>query len=480
MPTQDAAQQTAAKHGNGAGHAPLKNRTEPKSGCTKSACPKPQPGAAAGGCAFDGAQIALLPVADAAHIVHGPIACAGSSWDNRGTRSSGPTLWRIGMTTDLDEQSLIMGKGESRLHEAIGQAVYSYQPAAVFVYTTCVPALTGQDIDTVCRAATRDYHLPVIPVDCAGFYGAKNYGNRIAGATLLDHVIGTREPDPIPEQARRKDIQVHDIGMIGEFNIAGELWNVIPLFDELGLRLLANISGDSRFHELQTLHRSQANMVVCSKAMMNVAERLKQDYAIDYFEGSFYGVEDTSTALRDFARLLGDSDLVRRTEELIGREEARIRQQLAPWRERLEGKRALLYTGGVKSWSIVSALHDLGMEVVATGTRKSTEADKERVRKIMGEQTRMLDSGGPQTLIDTVKRHNADVLIAGGRNMYTALKARIPFLDINQERPYGYAGYTGMVELARQLSLTIDSPIWPQVRTPAPWANADANLTTFD
>jgi nitrogenase molybdenum-cofactor synthesis protein NifE len=49
----------------------------------KSGCAKPKPGSAAGGCAFDGAQIALLPIADVAHIVHGPIACAGSSWDNR-------------------------------------------------------------------------------------------------------------------------------------------------------------------------------------------------------------------------------------------------------------------------------------------------------------------------------------------------------------------------------------------------------------
>jgi nitrogenase molybdenum-cofactor synthesis protein NifE len=53
--------------------------------------------------------------------------------------------------------------------------------------------------------------------------------------------------------------------------------------------------------------------------------------------------------------------------------------------------------------------------------------------------------------------------------MYTALKARIPFLDINQEREFGYAGYDGMVELARQLVLTIESPVWQQVRRPAPW-----------
>jgi nitrogenase molybdenum-cofactor synthesis protein NifE len=45
--------------------------------------------------------------------------------------------------------------------------------------------------------------VPVVPVDCAGFYGTKNLGNRIAGEAMFRHVIGTREPDPVPEAARR-------------------------------------------------------------------------------------------------------------------------------------------------------------------------------------------------------------------------------------------------------------------------------------
>jgi nitrogenase molybdenum-cofactor synthesis protein NifE len=61
--------------------------------------------------------------------------------------------------------------------------------------------------------------------------------------------------------------------------------------------------------------------------------------------------------------------------------------------------------------------------------------------------------------------------------MYTALKARIPFLHINQEREFAYAGYEGMVEFARQMALTIESPIWPAVRDSAPWhqANSESN-----
>jgi len=110
--------------------------------------------------------------------------------------------------------------------------------------------------------------------------------------------------------------------------------------------------------------------------------------------------------------------------------------------------------------------------VVATGTRKSTEDDKARIRDLMGEDAVMLESGNARRMLDICRAEKVDVLIAGGRNMYTALKARLPFLDINQEREHAYAGYDGMVELARRLAQTIESPIWPAVRAPAPWAEA--------
>ncbi len=432
----------------------------------KSGCAKPKPGSAAGGCAFDGAQIALLPIADVAHVVHGSIACAGSSWDNRGTRSSGSQLYQIGMTTDLTEQDVVMGRSEKRLFHSIKQAIDSYKPPAVFVYNTCIPALVGDDINAVCKSASELWNVPVIPIDCAGFYGTKNLGNRIAGDAMVNHVIGTREPEPLPQNA---DYKIHDVNLIGEYNIAGEFWQVLPLLDEMGLRILCTLSGDARFHEVQTMHRAEVNMMVCSKAMVNVARKLQKEYGTPWFEGSFYGITDTSQALRDFAKSLNDADLVERTEKIIAREEARIQAELEPWKARLKGKRVLLFTGGVKSWSVISALQDLGMIVVATGTNKSTEEDKARIRELMGEETLMISDGSPKALIKVVHDYKADILIAGGRNMYTALKAKIPFLDINQEREFGYEGYQGMLELVRQLALTLESPVWKAVRAPAPW-----------
>ena len=147
----------------------------------KSGCSAPKPGATAGGCAFDGAQITLLPIADVAHLVHGPIGCAGSSWDNRGSMSSGPNINRLGFTTDLNEQDVIMGRGERRLFHAVRHIVTRYRPAAVFIYNTCVPAMEGDDLEAVCQAAQTATGVPVIAIDAAGFYGSKNLGNRLAG-----------------------------------------------------------------------------------------------------------------------------------------------------------------------------------------------------------------------------------------------------------------------------------------------------------
>jgi nitrogenase molybdenum-cofactor synthesis protein NifE len=436
---------------------------------SKSGCAKPAPGATQGGCCFDGARNALLPVSDVAHIVHGPIGCAGSSWDNRGTRSSGPDTYRIGMTTDLSDMDVIMGRGEKRLYQSIRQTVETHKPAAVFVYNTCVPALQGDDIGAVAKAAAQRFGVPVIPVDCAGFYGNKNLGNRIAGDAAYKHIIGTREPDTVPPEKELAGIRRHDVNLIGEWNVGGEFWNVSPLFDELGLRVLCSFSGDSRFREVQTMHRAEASMVVCSKAMLHVARKLEEDHSVPWFEGSFYGARDTSQALRDFARLLNDPSLTDRVEALIAREEARTEAALAPLRERLRGKRVLIFTGGYKSWSVVSAMQDLGMIVVATGTEKSTEEDKARIRDLMGPEARMISDNDQTALINVYHECAADILIAGDRYIYPTLKSRIPFLDIDHVRRIGYAGYDGLIELARNLDHAVHSPVWAQVRSRPAW-----------
>ncbi|HHN64394.1 MAG TPA: nitrogenase iron-molybdenum cofactor biosynthesis protein NifE, partial [Nitrospirae bacterium] len=405
-------------------------------------------------CAFDGAMIVLQPIADAAHIVHGPIACCGNSWEGRGTLSTKGNLYRMGFTTDMTELDIVYGS-EDRLYSAILSTYEAVKPSAIFVYATCVSGLTGEDIEAVCRKAEEFLNskgdsargmkspLRVIPVNAPGFIGPKNLGNRIAGEILLDYVIGTGEPPYTT---------AYDINLIGEYNIAGDLWLVEPLLREAGIRVLSRITGDSTFEEITYAHRAELNVVVCSRALVNVAKEMERRYGIPYIEVSFFGKTEMTKALRAIGSRF--KVLSSRIEEIIEREERRLEKRLKEF-SHLRGKRAVLYTGGVKSWSFISALLDLGIEIVAVGTKKSTLEDEEKMKEILGKDAPLVEDVTPANLRRLMKEQEADILVAGGRNLYLAMKEGFPFVDVNQERHTPYAGYEGLVNLAEDISKSI-------------------------
>ncbi|MGA7828015.1 MAG: bifunctional nitrogenase iron-molybdenum cofactor biosynthesis protein NifEN [Geobacteraceae bacterium] len=438
-------------------------------------CKKSEPGEGAErSCAYDGARVVLMPITDVIHLVHGPIACAGNSWDNRGARSSGSQLYRRGFTTEILENDVVFG-GEKKLYKAIQELAERYPEAkAIFVYATCVTAMTGDDIEAVCKAAQDKVAMRVIPVNTPGFIGDKNIGNRLAGEVLFKYVIGTAEPEFVTD---------YDINLIGEYNIAGDLWGMLPLFDRLGIRVLSCFSGDAQFEDLRYAHRAKLNIIICSKSLTNLAKKMQKTYGMPYLEESFYGMTDTAKALRDIARELDNAVgglekrvMQERVERLIAEEEEKCRAKLAPYRARLEGKRSVLFTGGVKTWSMVNALRELGVEILAAGTQNSTLEDFYRMKALMHKDAKIIDDTSSAGLLQVMYEKMPDLIVAGGKTKFLALKTKTPFLDINHGRSHPYAGYEGMVTFAKQLDLTVNNPIWPVLNRKAPWEKSPEEL----
>ena len=166
------------------------------------------------------------------------------------------------------------------------------------------------------------------------------------------------------------------------------------------------------------------------------------------------------------------------TEALIALEEARAWERIRAYRQRLAGKKVLLITGGVKSWSVVAALQEAGLEVVGTSVKKSTKEDKDKIKQIMGEDAdaHMIDDMTPRQMYAMLREAKADIMLSGGRSQFVALKARMPWMDINQERHHAFAGYEGMVTMVAEIDKALFNPVWAQVRTPAPWDAQDALL----
>ncbi len=402
-------------------------------------------------CAFDGAMIVLQPIADAAHIVHGPIACCGNTWEGRGALSAKGDLHKMGFTTDMNEIDIVYGS-EKKLYNAIVRTCETVRPKAVFVHATCVSGLIGEDIESVCKKAENKLGIRVIPVNAPGFVGPKNLGNRIAGEVLLESVIGTGEPAFTTDS---------DINLIGEYNIAGDLWLIEPVLKAAGIRVLSRITGNASFEEITHAHRAKLNVVVCSRALINIARTMETKYGIPYVEVSFFGRTEMAKALRAIAQKLPYSGgtfvpgLREKVEAVIGLEERKLEKGLKRFGH-LRGKKAVLYTGGVKSWSFISALMDLGIEVVAVGTKKSTVEDEEKMRELLGQDAPLVEDVAPKNLLRLLKERKADILVAGGRNQYLAIKEGFPFVDVNQERHTAYAGYGGLTNLARDISNSID------------------------
>ena len=87
----------------------------------------------------------------------------------------------------------------------------------------------------------------------------------------------------------------------------------------------------------------------------------------------------------------------------------------------------------------------------------------------MGNDAHMFDDMTPREMYKMLKDAKAEIMLSGGRSQFISLKAKMPWLDINQERHHAYAAYDGMVALVEEIDKALFNPIWEQVRLPAPW-----------
>ena len=209
-------------------------------------------------------------------------------------------------------------------------------------------------------------------------------------------------------------------------------------------------------------HKAELNVVICSKALVYLARKMKEKFGIPYIEESFFGMTSTNKAIKDIVNAIGNMELIKKTKDYIKIMTKKTEEKTYEYKKFLTGKKVLLYTGGVKSWSMISALNDLGLKVIATGIKKSTDEDKLRIIKEFDKNGNiiMLDNGNPVNLIKIARENNADIILAGGRNQYTAIKSLIPFLDVNQERLQPYVSYEGIECMAKLIYSEIKSPLF--------------------
>jgi nitrogenase molybdenum-cofactor synthesis protein NifE len=422
----------------------------------KIACSKPSLAGSVSqrACVFCGSRVVLYPIADAVHLIHGPVGCAVYTWDIRGALSSGPEIHRNSFTTDLREKHVIFG-GEKKLEESLNELIDKYQPKAAFVYSTCIVGVIGDDVEAICRKVSNEKGVDVIPVMSEGFQGSKKDGYKIA-CDALATLVGTS--DSI-------DVKPHTINILGDFNLAGELWMLTEYYQKMGIDILATITGDGRIEKIRNAHKASLNVVQCSGSMMHLAKHMKEKYGIPYIKVSYFGIEDMSDALYEVANFFKSEELLMNATELVRKEVVDLMPTLAKYKEKLEGKKAAIYVGGAfKAISLVKALRLIGVKTVVVGSQTGNKDDYDLLAELCDEGTILVDDSNPNELSDFVQKTGAHIFIGGVKERPIAHKLGLGFCDHNHERKEALAGYEGMLNFAQEIYATACSPVWQFVR----------------
>jgi len=273
----------------------------------------------------------------------------------------------------------------------------------------------------------------------------------------LKVLIGTKEGD-IKSPYR--------INLIGEFNVAGDVWLVKPLFEEMGIQVVTSLTGDSTTESISQCHIAQLNLVQCTGSMTTLAKWMKEEYGIPFKKISYFGIEDLSIALRETAVFFGSEEMKQKAEEIIARETAKIIPEIQRIRSRLEGKRAAIYMGGAaKALTLIKGFRELGMEVVIIGTQTGKRDDYLQISYEVKDGTVIVDDANPLELAELLVKQKADLMVAGVKERFLAYKVGVAFCDFNHDRVVEFEGFEGFLNFAREMDSSINSPVWKATKS---------------
>jgi nitrogenase molybdenum-iron protein alpha chain len=419
------------------------------------------------GCAYAGSKgVVWGPVKDMIHISHGPVGCGQYSRAGRRNYYIGTTginaFVTMNFTSDFQEKDIVFG-GDKKLAKLIDEIEVLFPlNKGITIQSECPIGLIGDDIEAVAKKKTAEHSKVVVPVRCEGFRGvSQSLGHHLANDSVRDWVLSARDNDETFERT------AYDVAIIGDYNIGGDAWSSRILLEEMGLRVVAQWSGDGTISEMELTPKVKLNLVHCYRSMNYISRHMEEKYGIPWMEYNFFGPSKTVESLRKIAAFFDDS-IKAKCEEVIAKYKPEWDAVIAKFRPRLEGKRVMLYIGGLRPRHVIGAYEDLGMEVVGTGYEFGHNDDYDRTLKEMGDSTLLYDDVTGYEFEEFVKRVKPDLIGSGIKEKYIFQKMGVPFRQMHSWDYSGpYHGFDGFAIFARDMDMTLNNPCWS--RLIAPW-----------
>lgn len=419
------------------------------------------------GCQFTLSLAILNTLRNAVIIMHSPIGCGACSISNVGVNQTFKRLRDpfaegiIWLSTNLDEVDVING-GENKLRQAVLYADREFRPDTIIVANGCVPALIGDDVDSILADLETQTAASIVPIHCEGFktkvmataYDAVYHGILKNYVKKPDRHEFVAEPDfeKLRDQYRiSRNVNVLNVGSTSR-----------P--DELELQRLLNALGlnvtfipcYAEPEDFEYSLESSLNISICGTHDDYFVGHIQEKYDIPFLLDTIpIGRKNTD---RWILKIAAYFDLEKEAQQLIALENKLLDEGLEPFRRTLAGKRVFLAGGEVRIIATAEILQDLGMEVIGF---KAHHFDQfiEPMFDALDDVDQVLigvATNQPFEQSNLLNRLQPDVFIThtGGNNI--AAKHGLPILPLFGPS-YNYLGYSGAYQVARRLNRIVSN-----------------------
>ena len=414
------------------------------------------------GCQFTLSLAILNTLRKAVIVMHAPVGCGMCSVGNSGVNKTfkqlrDPTaegiIW---LSTNLDEADVI-GGGEKKLREAVLFADREFRPETIIVANGCVPALIGDDIDSILGDLQEQVAAIIMPIHCEGFktkvmataYDAVYHGilKKYVRIPNREKFIVDRELEEMERQYKiSRNVNILNVGSMSRADEV-ELQRILTGIG-LNVCFLPCYAEPEDFpYSLET----SLNVSICGTHDDYFVEHIKEKYNIPFLIDTIpIGRKNTDRWVLKIAEKFG---LEKEAQRFIAEENRILDESIAQYRSTLKGKKAFLAGGEVRIIATAEILQDLGMEIVGFKAHHFDqfiepifEALENIDNVVVGVATNQ-----PFEQANMVKRLKPDVLIShtGGNNI--AAKFGLPIFPLFGPS-YNYMGYSGVFEVTRRLA----------------------------
>ena len=417
------------------------------------------------GCAYAGSKgVVWGPIKDMVHISHGPVGCGQYSWGTRRNYASGTVgvdnFTVLQVTSDFQEKDIVFG-GDKKLDKVIDEITEIFPLArGISIQSECPIGLIGDDIEAVAKKKTKEISKTIVPVRCEGFRGvSQSLGHHIANDMVRDWVL---------DKADNKGFEStpYDVTIIGDYNIGGDAWSSRILLEEMGLRVIAQWSGDGTLAEMEKTPKAKLNLLHCYRSMNYISRHMEEKYGIPWVEYNFFGPSKIAASLREIASHFDDT-IKENAEKVIAKYQAMVDGIIAKYKPRLTGKKVMLYVGGLRPRHVVGAYEDLGMEVVGAGYEFAHGDDYQRTTHYVKDGTLIYDDVTGFEFEKFAEKIRPDLVGSGVKEKYIFQKMGIPFRQMHSWDYSGpYHGYDGFAIFARDMDIALSNPTFKNLTPP--------------